>query len=164
MNFVVNFTNPFVLIFIAGTIITFLINHFLEFIDFRARKINGGKLPIELQDIPLAKESFDTNKLKNICQYENAKYFLWIPSSICSLILSLSLILFGFYPFIFDLVCKIAGFPQSILSSFLCFFLFMIFSSIPEEILNFFFNLIKQFQLELISVFYAISINFFLSF
>ena len=148
MNFVVNFTNPFVLIFIAGTVITFLINHFLEFIDFRARKINGGKLPIELQDIPLAKESFDTNKLKNICQYENAKYFLWIPSSICSLILSLSLILFGFYPFIFDLVCKIAGFPQSILSSFLCFFLFMIFSSIPEEILSIPFSLIKQFKLE----------------
>ena len=42
MNTSVNFSNPFVLIFLCGTVATFLINHFLEFIDFRARAKNGG--------------------------------------------------------------------------------------------------------------------------
>ncbi|MBE6360054.1 MAG: hypothetical protein E7059_01200, partial [Treponema bryantii] len=79
MNIVVNFSNPFVIIFFVGTILSFLINHFLEFIDYKARKTNGGKLPAELQDISLAVETFDTKKLKSICDYENAKYFLWIP-------------------------------------------------------------------------------------
>jgi STE24 endopeptidase len=102
MNIVVNFSNPFVIIFFVGTILSFLINHFLEFIDYKARKTNGGKLPAELQDISLAVETFDTKKLKSICDYENAKYFLWIPSSICSLILSICLIIFGFYPFVFN--------------------------------------------------------------
>ena len=148
MNIVVNFSNPFVIIFFVGTILSFLINHFLEFIDYKARKTNGGKLPAELQDISLAVETFDTKKLKSICDYENAKYFLWIPSSICSLILSICLIIFGFYPFVFNLICELTGFPQSIFSSFLCFFLFMIISSIPEEILGIPFNLYKQFKLE----------------
>ena len=148
MNIVVNFSNPFVIIFFVGTILSFLINHFLEFIDYKARKTNGGKLPAELQDISLAVETFDTKKLKSICDYENAKYFLWIPSSICSLILSICLIIFGFYPFVFNLICELTGFPQSIFSSFLCFFLFMIISSIPEEILSIPFSLYKQFKLE----------------
>nr|MCR4948245.1 hypothetical protein [Treponema sp.] len=82
MNISVNLSNPFVLIFLCGTIATFLINHFLEFIDFRARSKNGGSIPTVLQNIPLATETFDTEKLKNICAYENAKYFKWCLSSV----------------------------------------------------------------------------------
>ena len=79
MNIAINFSNPFVLIFLIGTIASFLINHFLEFIDYKARKKNGGTLPKELQEIPAA-NVFDQEKLKKISEYENAKYFAWIPS------------------------------------------------------------------------------------
>ena len=148
MNIYVELNNPFFIIFFVGIIFSFFINHFLEFIDYKARKKNGGTLPKELQDVPLATETFDTEKLKNISEYENAKYFFWIPSSICSFVLTICLILFGFYPFIFNVICSFAGFPSSIFSSFLCFFLFMVFASIPDTILEIPFSLIKQFKLE----------------
>ncbi len=148
MNIYVELNNPFFIIFFVGIILSFFINHFLEFIDYKARKRIGGTLPKELQDVPLATETFDTEKIKNISEYENAKYFFWIPSSICSFVLTICLILFGFYPFIFNVICSFAGFPSSIFSSFLCFFLFMVFASIPDTILEIPFSLIKQFKLE----------------
>ena len=147
MNIAINFSNPFVLIFLIGTIASFLIHHFLEFIDYKARKKNGGTLPKELQEIPAA-NVFDQEKLKKISEYENAKYFAWIPSSVCNLVLDFALILFGFYPFIFDKICLISGFPSSIGSCFACFFLFMIISSIPGEILSIPFSLYREFVVE----------------
>lgn len=147
MNIAINFSNPFVLIFLIGTIASFLIHHFLEFIDYKARKKNGGTLPKELQEIPAA-NVFDQEKLKKISEYENAKYFAWIPSSVCNLVLDFALIIFGFYPFIFDKICLISGFPSTIGSCFVCFFLFMIISSIPGEILSIPFSLYREFVVE----------------
>ena len=147
MNIAINFSNPFVLIFLIGTIASFLIHHFLEFIDYKARKKNGGTLPKELQEIPAA-NVFDQEKLKKISEYENAKYFAWIPSSVCNLVLDFALIIFGFYPFIFDKICLISGFPSSIGSCFVCFFLFMILSSVPGEILSIPFSLYREFVVE----------------
>lgn len=147
MNIAINFSNPFVLIFLIGTIASFLIHHFLEFIDYKARKKNGGTLPKELQEIPAA-NVFDQEKLKKISEYENAKYFAWIPSSVCNLVLDFALIIFGFYPFIFDKICLISGFPSSIGSCFVCFFLFMIISSVPGEILSIPFSLHREFVVE----------------
>ena len=147
MNIAINFSNPFVLIFLIGTIASFLIHHFLEFIDYKARKKNGGTLPKELQEIPAA-NVFDQEKLKKISEYENAKYFAWIPSSVCNLVLDFALIIFGFYPFIFDKICLVSGFPSSIGSCFVCFFLFMIISSIPGEILSIPFSLYREFVVE----------------
>lgn len=147
MNIAINFSNPFVLIFLIGTIASFFIHHFLEFIDYKARKKNGGTLPKELQEIPAA-NVFDQEKLKKISEYENAKYFAWIPSSVCNLVLDFALIIFGFYPFIFDKICLVSGFPSSIGSCFVCFFLFMIISSIPGEILSIPFSLYREFVVE----------------
>ncbi|MBQ7970189.1 MAG: M48 family metallopeptidase [Treponema sp.] len=147
MNIAINFSNPFVLIFLIGTFASFLIHHFLEFIDYKARKKNGGTLPKELQEIPAA-NVFDQEKLKKISEYENAKYFAWIPSSVCNLVLDFALIIFGFYPFIFDKICLISGFPSTIGSCFVCFFLFMIISSVPGEILSIPFSLYREFVVE----------------
>ena len=58
MNICVNLSNPFILIFVCGTVATFLINHFLEFIDFRARAKNGGNIPEVLQKIPAGQGLF----------------------------------------------------------------------------------------------------------
>lgn len=148
MNIAVNFSNPFVLIFIVGTVLSFLINQILEFIDFKARVKNGGKLPEVLADIPLAKEKFDQDKLKKICDYENAKYFAWIPSSGCNVILELSLVLFGFYPLVFNFITALVGFPAGIGSTFLVIALFLIIASIPGELLSLPFSLYREFHLE----------------
>ncbi|MCI5607112.1 MAG: M48 family metallopeptidase [Spirochaetia bacterium] len=148
MNVAINFSNPFVLIFLIGSVLSFAINQFLEFIDYKARVKNGGNLPSELAEIPLAKETFDEKKLAEICKYENAKYFAWIPKSICSLILNLALVVFGFYPFVFNLICLWTGFPSSIGNSFFCFLLFTIVASVPGEILGIPFELYREFNLE----------------
>jgi len=147
MKFAIQFTNPFVLIFIIGTVLSLAINQFLEFIDYKARVKNGGKLPDQLKDIPAA-SVFDEEKLKNICAYENAKYFAWIPSNLSSFILNMALILFGFYPWLFSVITGWVGFPTGIGNSFLNFLLFLILSSIPAEVLGVPFSLYRQFKLE----------------
>ena len=148
MKTVLDFNNPFVIIFLAGTLLSFLIHHFLEFIDYRARIKNGGQLPQELASIPLAQETFDKEKLAKISEYENAKYFAWIPSSISSLLLDLALVIFGFYPFIFNLVTSWVGFPQTFGNTWLVIALFLILASIPTEILSIPFSLYQEFHLE----------------
>ena len=148
MNLSVNLSNPFVLIFLCGTLATFLINHFLEFIDYRARCKNGGTIPSVLQNIALAAETFDTAKLKNISDYENAKYFKWCVSSVCSLVLDLALVLFGFYPLIFNSICFFTDSPVTIASTFSAFFLFMILSGLPSTILGLPFSLYGEFVIE----------------
>jgi STE24 endopeptidase len=148
MNTSVNFSNPFVLIFLCGTVATFLINHFLEFIDFRARSKNGGSIPPVLQKIPLATETFDTEKLKNISAYEDAKYFKWCISSVIMMALDLALVLFGFYPFVFNFICGLTGFPSTIANSFCAFFLFMLITAVPSFVLAIPFSLYDEFILE----------------
>ena len=99
---VLNFSNCFVWIYIAGIALTFIANHILEYIDYAARKKNGGVIPDELKDIEAAKTAFDEEKLKKITEYENEKYFFWIPKSVLGTVLNLCLVLFGFYPFVFS--------------------------------------------------------------
>ncbi|MCR5495291.1 MAG: M48 family metallopeptidase [Treponema sp.] len=140
-------SNIFVQIFAIGTVITFLLNHFLEFIDFRARLKNGGKLPAELEEYPAA-EAFDRKKLATISAYENAKYFLWIPSSLSEFALTLILVFSGFYPWLFNFVCRYTGFPNGFVSTYFCAFLFFIISGIPSSILSIPFDLIEEFSIE----------------
>ena len=148
MNIAVNLTNPFVLVFAVGSVATFLLNQFLEFIDYRARAKNGGSIPAALQKIPLAVETFDTEKLKKISDYEDAKYFEWIVSSALMFALDMALVIFGFYPFVFNFVCGITGFPATIANSFCAFLLFMIVSSLPSSILGLPFSLYREFVIE----------------
>lgn len=144
----VDFKNPFVLIFLCGSFISFVIKHFLEYSDFKERQKNGGAIPDVLLQVPGAKELFDTEKLKKICAYENAKYFSWIPSSVVQLILSFALVIFGFYPFVFNKLVSVFGIPQTVFSSFICFFLFVIICSIPEELVSLPFSIYNEFKIE----------------
>lgn len=143
----IQYSNVFVIIFLAGSVLSFLINQFLEFIDYRARKKNGGSLPEELKAIPEA-SCFDTEKLRNICDYENARYFAWIPRFTISTALSIALVCTGFYPWLFNVVCRITGTPGSFISSYTCALLFMILCSLPENILSIPFKLYREFHIE----------------
>ena len=141
------FSNPFVIIFVVGTLLSFLINHFLEFIDWRARVKNGGKIPDELKEIPES-SVFDTKKLASINAYENAKYFFWIPRSLCAIFLTLILVFSGFYPWLLNVVCRFTGFPNGYWSTYLCAFCFFILAGLPEGILDIPFDLIGEFKIE----------------
>ena len=140
-------SNPFIIIFLVGTICSFLVHHFLEFISWRSRCKNKGKLPSELQNIPEA-SCFDTEKLANICAYKNAKYFSWIPASIVGLAVTLALVCSGFYPWLFNVVCRITGTPNGFWSTYFCAFLFFTLASIPESIINIPFSLYDEFIIE----------------
>lgn len=140
-------SNLFIKIFIAGTLISFAINHLLEFIDMRARIKNSGKLPEELNGIAEA-AVFDTEKLAKISAYENAKYFFWIPRSICSLALTLILVFSGYYPWLFNMTCRLTGFPSDLFSSYFCALIFFICAGIPASILSVPFDLISEFNIE----------------
>ena len=140
-------SNLFIKIFIAGTLISFAINHFLEFIDMRARIKNSGKLPDELNGIAEA-SVFDTEKLARISAYENAKYFFWIPRSICGLALTLILVFSGYYPWLFNMTCRLTGFPSGLLNSYFCALIFFICAGIPSSILSVPFDLIRDFNIE----------------
>ena len=51
MKIAIQFSNPFVLIFLIGTAVSLLINHFLEFVDYKARCKKGGSLPEEIKNL-----------------------------------------------------------------------------------------------------------------
>lgn len=149
MKYIIDLTNPFIIIFFVGTFVSFIIKHFLEFVDYKARKRNNGNIPEILKDIPLANETFDSEKLKKICEYENAKYFTWIPLSFCVLILDLCLVLFCFYPY----VCSFSNMICESISSqfgrqFLSCFIYSILISLPKDIISIPFDLYTQFKLE----------------
>ena len=140
-------SNPFVLVFFIGTVATFFLNHILEFISWKSRCKNQGKLPSQLKEISAA-QCFDTEKLAKINDYENAKYFTWIPASIIGLTVTLGLVFSGFYPWLFDKVCLLTGNPSGFFSTFLCALLFFVLSSIPETIISIPFELYNEFKIE----------------
>ena len=104
-------------------------------------------MPSELKEIDAA-SCFDTEKLANICAYKNAKYFSWIPASIVGLAITLVLVCTGFYPWLFNVVCRVTGTPDGFGSTYFCALLFFILASIPESIIEIPFSLYDEFVIE----------------
>ena len=146
--FSVDFSSPFVIIFIAGTVITFLIDNLLEFLDYRSRVKHGAKIPEVLKDVPYAEDFFSQEKLDKIVRYENTKYYWWIPENLVSILLTLILVIFGFYPIVFKWSCAITGYPHSFWSLFFCYLIFNVISDIPETIISLPFSLYREFSIE----------------
>lgn len=144
---VVDFSNIFIIVFFAGSVITAALSFMLEAIDYKARKRNGGILPDILKKYPES-SVFDEEKLKRITEYENAKFFAWIPRYILAFILKIALVLFGFYIFIYNLVISWFGEPVTVGKTILCFMIFSILSSLPDNILSLPFDLHREFVLE----------------
>ncbi len=131
-----NLSNVFVLIFLAGTAFSFLLNFFLEKIDFSFRQKHGREIPEKLKDF------VDFQTLDKTCQYEDAQFRLWLPSMILDTILSLYLVWCGFYPAVFTRVWSWTG------NSFWATLLFLIIVSIPGAILSVPFALYDEFGIE----------------
>lgn len=144
----VEISNPFIIIFLVGSILTYFINLLLEIGDYSFRKKNYGKIPSQMEEIKGIHEIFTEEKLKKINDYENSKFFLFLPSSFCNLILSLSLVVFGFYPFILNFLTSFINITDHIGTTFLVFYLFLLLTSIPTEILSSIFSIYKEFVIE----------------
>ncbi len=136
MNFKVDFTNTFVIIFLCGTVLQFLLNQILELIDYRYRKAHGREIPEEL------KAHITPEVLDKACRYEDAKYKFWVPKNIITFFFSTALILSGFYPYVFETLWNVFH------RSFVTLFLFVIITGIPDTILQFPFDLYREFHLE----------------
>lgn len=132
-----DYSNVFVIIFLIGTAFSFCLNQLLEFIDYKNRKITGTTIPPELSNV-LTKEN-----LLQICRYENAKYYFWIPQNIISTALALWLVCSGFY------VCALNMIHMHVTQNdFLTLVLFSIISSVPGAVLSLPFELFHEFVLE----------------
>lgn len=149
--YTVDITNIFILIFIFGTVFSFLIRHLLAFLNYTARK-NLSRHPMtetlpELFTYPAA-QSFNTEKLTTITRYKNALYRSWIPSSILSVTVSLALVLTGFYPWILDCTLQLTGNPQDFISTYCSFFLFYFVAGLPGFFIAIPFDLYNEFKIE----------------
>lgn len=129
-------TNIFVQIFLAGTVLHFVLNQVLELIDYRHRKIHGKEIPPELEGF------IDEAKLTTTCEYENAKYFLWIPHNVINVALTLALWFCGFYVALFNWLWGWSG------NVYVTAILFSIISSVPDTIVSLPFELYSEFRLE----------------
>lgn len=131
-----NYNNVFIILFFVGILYDFFINHFLEFIDWSFRKKHGLEIPIQYA------EHFNKEKLKEICAYENAKYFFWIPKNIVTFLLSIGLVVSGYYVKIFDFSWTLTE------NVYLTILLFVFFMELPGNIVMIPFSLYKEFKIE----------------
>ena len=130
------FSDIFVILFLVGTGVHFILNQALEFIDYKARKANGKFVPKELEGY------IDSEKLEQTCAYENAKYFLWIPHNVLNLALTLTLVFTGYYVAIYNWLWTATN------NVYWTALLFSLFASLPSSILDLPFELYSEFVVE----------------
>lgn len=126
----------FLLVFVLASSFSFLLEEVLEFIDYRARKRNGGKVPKELFGY------VDSKLLKRTAAYEDEKYRLYIPEHCAGFVLSLVLVLSGYYVAVYRQLFLVTG---SVYKTALLFFLL---ASLPEALLSIPFAFKREFDIE----------------
>lgn len=131
-----DYSNIFVILFISGSIINFSLDFFLNRVNYRHRLNHGLEIPPELQGL------VEEDKLRKTVAYKNARYYLWIPKAILNVVLSLLLVLCGFYNWLYMLLWTWSG------SLFVTVLLFVFISSIPAALLNLPFDLYSEFKIE----------------
>ncbi|MCR5763976.1 MAG: M48 family metallopeptidase [Treponema sp.] len=131
-----HFKNIFVILFLTGTVFNFVVNELLEYIDYRHRVKVGCKVPKELFGY------MDSKLLKKTCEYENEKYFLFIPRHIAGFILTLVLVFSGFYVMLFNRLF------YNLENIYLALIIFFLLASLPASILSLPFELYGEFCIE----------------
>lgn len=130
------FKNPFIILFIVGTIFSYVLHEVLEYIDYRARCKNGTVVPTELFGY------VDSKVLKKTCAYEDARYFLFIPKHTLSIMLSLILVFCGFYVSLYNWAWNLTH------SCYLTAILFSILATLPSSVLLQPFAVYREFVIE----------------
>lgn len=130
-------TNIFLILFLAGTVLDFIVNFILERIDYNFRQSKGREIPGEVA------EFFDAETVEKTVLYENAGYSLWVPEAFVSCALGIYLVLCGYYPFCLDFAVSLSG--DNFYFAAIC---FLLLSEVPAFILAIPFSLIKEFNIE----------------
>lgn len=130
------FSNIFVIIYIVGTAVSFLLNQALEYTDFSFRAKNGRTVPAELSGHITAEQ------LKKTCAYEDAKYKLWILSDITETAINIILLFSGFYPYLFNSIFAATN------NIYWTVILFAFIASIPSAVVSVPFSLYQEFVIE----------------
>jgi STE24 endopeptidase len=129
-------SNTFVILFIAGTLVSFLLNQWLEYYDFTFRKRHGAEVPQELSGY------IDRDVVERTRLYEDAKYRYWVPESVVTLALDLFLVFSGFYPGLFT------GLWSRFETVYGVALLFFIIAGIPSMVVSLLFSLYGEFCVE----------------
>jgi STE24 endopeptidase len=130
------FSNVFVILFIIGSIGSFLLNQLLEYYDYSFRRSHGREIPSELA------EYIDSAVIDKTCRYEDAKYKLWLPQNILGCALSLTLVFTGFYSWLFN---QFWCMTQNV---YLTALLFLLCGTLPSSVLSLPFELYGEFVVE----------------
>ncbi|MBB5219049.1 M48 family peptidase [Treponema rectale] len=128
--------NLFLYIFFTGAVLKFVTVHFLEYVDYKKRKLHGTEIPSELEG------HVDEAVLTKTCSYENAKYFFFIPRSIVFFLLKIFLVCIYFYQDVFATVWNVTQ------NAYLTIILFEILVSLPGDVLSIPFDLYGEFRIE----------------
>ncbi|MCR5217801.1 M48 family metallopeptidase [Treponema sp.] len=126
----------FLYIFIAGAVLKFVTVQFLEYVDYKQRKLHGKEIPAELAG------HVDEAVLEKTCNYENEKYFFFIPKSFLFFFLKLLLVYVYFYQDVFALLWNNSQ------NAYITIILFEILVSLPADILSIPFDIYSEFCLE----------------
>ncbi len=126
----------FLLVFILASSLSFLLEEALELLDFKSRKKNGGTVPKELFGY------VDSKLLKKTAAYEDENYRLSVPARILSFILSLVLVLSGYYVAVYRQLSLATG------NIYLTAILFFLLASLPETLLSIPFAFKREFDIE----------------
>ena len=131
-----DFANIFVILFLVGTLSDFLLDQILELINFIHRNKRGMDIPSELEG------HIEKSTITKTIAYKNACYKLWVPRDILSTVLTLILVLSGFYVAVFNFLWTKTS------NVYFTAMLFMLLSSLPDTILDLPFSLIREFKIE----------------
>lgn len=130
------FETLFITLFLTGTVLEFLIENILEFIDFSFRKKHAFDLPSSVKDF------FDMDVLKKTKDYEDDRFKFGMISGAVDFVLTLVLVYSGFYPWLFTV------FMNHGLNIFWCAILFLFFSGLPSSVITLPFALYREFKIE----------------
>lgn len=122
-------------IFFVGIAFDFILNQVLEYLDYRQRVWHGSEVPPEVE------KHVDKILLEQMCAYEDAKYFLWIPHNIISTIINIVVVLF-LYNYVFTWSWYLTE------NAYLTAILFSVFMCIPSLIVDVPFELYREFKIE----------------
>ena len=130
------FSNLFVVLYCVGTFLSFLLNNFIERLQYVFRKKYGRDIPPELAPyITLA----DAEKT---CAYKDARYRLWVFEYGASTVLGAALLLSGFYPHVFRALKSVSDNPYALT------LIFALTISIPSAVLSLPFEWYEEFVIE----------------
>lgn len=132
----VQFSNIFVMVYLAGTALHLCLNWWLEYISWRNRQLHGTEIPQELAGF------VDEQLLIKTCGYKNARYAVWKPQFVLGVILDAGLLLSGVYPRLFLFITGLCP------SLYVAMLLFFAVESLPGALLSLPFDLYEEFGIE----------------